>query len=118
MCELFGFSAAGPTDIRAELREFYSHSVRHPHGWGMMHGCGTVHEGIRAIDSPRLKKLIDGLGPQKTLLGHIRFATVGSVKEVNCHPFSGSDITGRTWTLIHNGTIYSGSRLIPMLSRQ
>ena len=55
---------------------------------------------------------------QTTTLGHIRFATVGSIKLENCHPFTGRDITGRQWTLIHNGTIYSGSSLIPYLNNQ
>lgn len=44
---------------------------------------------------------------------HIRLATIGSVKALNCHPYSGVDCTGRTWTLMHNGTICSGNRLMP-----
>ncbi len=46
--------------------------------------------------------------PQKTLLAHIRYATVGTVREENCHPFSGTDDSGREWTMIHNGTIFQG----------
>ena len=63
---------------------------------------------IRAVDSTFLGAVIDSLEPQRTLLGHIRLATVGAVREENCHPFTGTDMTGREWTLIHNGTIYSG----------
>ncbi|MBR1724756.1 MAG: class II glutamine amidotransferase, partial [Ruminococcus sp.] len=114
MCELLGFTAREPVDIRAQLRVFYSHSDKHPHGWGIMHSGGVIEKGKeRASDSRPLEWLIGALQPQTTLLGHIRYATVGSIKLKNCHPFSDEDVTGRRWTLIHNGTIYSGSRLIP-----
>jgi glutamine amidotransferase len=52
------------------------------------------------------------------MLAHIRLATVGSVKEVNCHPYSGVDLSGRRWTLIHNGTIYSSKKLIRYMNTQ
>ncbi|MBQ8922096.1 MAG: class II glutamine amidotransferase [Oscillospiraceae bacterium] len=112
MCELLGFSARKPTDLRKQLRSFYAHSVRHPHGWGMMHSGGIVREAVRAEDSELLRTLLDTLPPQSKLLGHIRYATVGSVRLENCHPFTAQDDTGRAWTMIHNGTIYSGRQLI------
>ncbi|MEE5994736.1 MAG: class II glutamine amidotransferase, partial [Oscillospiraceae bacterium] len=37
------------------------------------------------------------------------FATVGTVRQENCHPFSGTDDSGREWTMCHNGTIFQGS---------
>lgn len=46
------------------------------------------------------------------MLGHIRFATVGKVRTENCHPFIGEDNSGRQWTLIHNGTIYTAGKLV------
>ena len=118
MCELLGFSAAEPEDIREQLEEFFSHSVRHPHGWGLMYGDRLVKECGRACDSDALSRILKRMQPTKTLLGHIRFATVGSIKLENCHPFVGRDVTGRQWTLIHNGTIYSGNKLIPYLNSQ
>ncbi|MBR3630289.1 MAG: class II glutamine amidotransferase [Oscillospiraceae bacterium] len=112
MCELLGISSSVPIDASRYLKLFYSHSVRHPHGWGIMYESGgertIIHEPVCAADSEILGGVISGLEPQKTLLGHIRLATVGSVCEENCHPFTGFDMTGREWTLIHNGTIYSG----------
>ena len=113
MCELIGFSAAEPENIKEQLVEFYSHSVRHPHGWGLMYGDRLIKGCERAADSETLERLLEKIKPQKTLVGHIRFATVGSIKGENCHPFTGRDSTGRQWTLIHNGTIYSGVTLIP-----
>ncbi len=118
MCELIGFSAAEKEDLRAQLEEFFSHSESNPHGWGLMYGDRLVKGCERASDSGNLQRLLKKMQPQKTLLGHIRFATVGSISPENCHPFTGRDCTGRQWTLIHNGTIYSSSRLIPYLSRQ
>lgn len=118
MCELIGFSAAEPTGIKEQLKEFFSHSVSNPHGWGIMYGERLIRGSERASDSAMLEMLLQNIEDQKTVLGHIRFATVGSIKLENCHPFTGRDITGRQWTLIHNGTIYSGSRLIPYLNCQ
>ena len=118
MCELFGFSSEKPTDIKALLKEFFSHSVKHPHGWGILYD-GTVAKGCeKACESAVLSDILERIGPQTDTVAHIRFATVGSIKPENSHPFKAADITGREWTLIHNGTIYSGSKLIPYLSKQ
>ena len=35
MCQLFGFSSKIPVRINDYLKEFYSHSEEHPHGWGL-----------------------------------------------------------------------------------
>ncbi len=115
MCELLGFTSAKRTDIRDFLRKFYAHSVQNPHGWGMMYEADGQHrivkEAVSAAESRFLGDLIGSLPPQKTALAHIRFATVGSISERNCHPFTASDNSGRTWTLIHNGTIFNGKHL-------
>lgn len=118
MCELLGFTASKPTDLRETLRGFYAHSEKHPHGWGIMHGGGVLREAVKATESRLLPELLETLPPQTTLLGHIRFATVGSVRQENCHPFRAQDHQGRIWTMIHNGTIYSGKRLIRYLQSQ
>jgi glutamine amidotransferase len=110
MCELLGFTSAKAVDISDYLRTFFSHSDVNPHGWGLMYGNGgreVIKEPISALESTFLSDIIDYLPPQKATLAHIRFATVGTVSEHNCHPFTGTDISGREWTLIHNGTIFS-----------
>ena len=111
MCELLGFTASEKTDISSYLRAFYARSVQHPHGWGMMYEDGVrviLREAVSAKESTFLADFIDAMQPQKILLGHIRFATVGTVREENCHPFGGLDDSGREWTMIHNGTIFHG----------
>ena len=35
MCELFGVSSSEKVEPREMLKEFFSHSVIHPNGWGM-----------------------------------------------------------------------------------
>ncbi len=111
MCELLGFSSSQPLDISGYLESFFSRSVRHPHGWGIMYeeneSRRSFREPVRAIDSGIMKSMIKKLKPQKNLLAHIRYATVGSVNVNNCHPFTLADISGREWTFIHNGTIFN-----------
>ena len=111
MCELFGISSAVPVNPAEWLKDFYSHSIYHPHGWGIMYEQNyqrqIFKEPVRACDSTQLRKLLKTLPDQKTLLAHIRFATVGEVRAENCHPYSGTDHSGRVWTLILNGTIWS-----------
>ena len=111
MCELLGFTSEKNTDISDYLRTFFSHSSQNPHGWGMMYENGgrvILKEPVCANESTFLGDMTDSLSPQKNFLAHIRFATVGSISENNCHPFTGTDISGREWTLIHNGTIFNG----------
>ena len=122
MCELFGFSSAQETDIREYLTIFFSHGIRHPHGWGMMRENHSkkeiIKEPVCSATSQKISKIITETPKQKITLAHIRLATVGSVKLKNCHPYCQIDHTGRCWTLIHNGTIYSGKQLIKYLYTQ
>ena len=59
MCELFGFSSEKPTDIKALLTEFFSHSAKHPHGWGLMHDGKTIKGCERAIESSALSEILE-----------------------------------------------------------
>ena len=123
MCELLGASLARETDLRSYLKTFYSHSVKHPHGWGIMRynkkgEQEIVKEPVCAMGSRIISNIVDSTIPQKNMLAHIRLATVGKKKNENCHPYSDEDISGRRWTLIHNGTIYSGNKLMKYLNTQ
>ena len=84
MCELMGFTAKQPTNIKQYLNTFYSHSIRHPHGWGLMREQPEreiIKEAVRAVDSHILPDIIEGTHLQTTTLAHIRFATVGSIRQ-------------------------------------
>lgn len=111
MCELLGISSSKNIDISDYLRKFFTHSHNNPHGWGLMYESDkreVIREPVSAENSSFLSDIINYIPKQKTALAHIRFATVGSINEKNCHPFTGKDVSGREWTLIHNGTIFNG----------
>ena len=114
MCELLGISAKERRAFNAVLREFFSHAEKNPHGWGLARlSCPPQidKEPCKATTSERLRGLLDAGIEERTLLAHIRFATVGNLEYANCHPFTASDGSGRVWTLIHNGTIFSSDAL-------
>lgn len=110
MCEIFGANAKNPTPVNSYLQEFYSHSCRHPHGWGIAllneEQAWIEKEPLEADKSDYAKILLDSPIKAKVVLSHIRYATIGNVEYKNCHPFTGKDCTGRRWTMIHNGTIF------------
>jgi Predicted glutamine amidotransferase len=92
------------------LKEFYSHGTKHPHGWGMAYKEGDhisiEKEPANANKSTYLHERLKGKLVSQIVLAHIRYATIGNIEYENCHPFSKSGRSGRTWTLIHNGTIF------------
>lgn len=44
MCEIFGVSSKTRVDINEYLKVFFSHSNKHPHGWGLacMEGAKSI----------------------------------------------------------------------------
>ena len=123
MCEMLGISAKRRIRANDILREFYSHAEQHPHGWGLATfpdgGAPCIErEAVKATESEHLKRILSEPVEERTLLAHIRLATVGHIEYKNCHPFMASDNRGRTWTLAHNGTIFNGSQLNAYLGLQ
>ena len=110
MCELFGFSGRRRVELNEYLKEFFTHSVEHPHGWGLTlldrDNYSIEKEPVRAIDSKYLKERLRAPIVSSIMLAHIRLATIGNLDWQNSHPFVGLDQSGRRWTLIHNGTIF------------
>lgn len=110
MCELFGICSKEPLAINEYLKEFFEHSVRHPHGWGLacMEGKEALieKEPVQASKSNYLKERLSMPVCEKNVFAHIRYATIGNVEFRNCHPYSVKDESGRRWTQIHNGTIF------------
>lgn len=110
MCELFGVTSSHKIKVNDYLKEFFSHSKDHPNGWGMavfQNGNISVEkEPITASYSLYLKNRLTARFEVENMLAHIRYATIGDVNYVNTHPFARRDESGRTWTLIHNGTIF------------
>ena len=110
VCELFGVSADTKVMVNDYLNTFFKHSVEHHNGWGMAlldDGLISVEkEPVRAVDSAYLKNRLTGTVKTSRCMAHIRKATVGDVCFANTHPFVMSDISGKKWVFVHNGTIF------------
>lgn len=122
MCELFGASAAKAIKLNSYLKTFYSHGRQHPHGWGLAlfnNKAAEIKKGKESAEnSPYLKERLESPIEAETCLAHIRYATIGNIEYVNCHPYSKKDNSGRTYTLIHNGTIFDYPKLNKYINYQ
>ncbi|MBR2189602.1 MAG: class II glutamine amidotransferase [Eubacterium sp.] len=123
MCELFGINSNHDVEPNAWLREFFTHSDKNPHGWGMamFYGRGAValeKEPVMASRSQYLKERLRQGIYVSTMLAHVREATIGTIDYSNTHPFVNRDQTGRCWTLAHNGTIFESAALRPYVFQQ
>lgn len=122
MCELFGISSKEKIRLNDLLREFFSHAVDHPHGWGMAFFYGNAvsleKQPEHACKSGYLKQRLRVGIETDTMIAHIRLATRGSMGYENTHPFVLRDDSDRTWTLAHNGTIFESEVLEPFVHTQ
>lgn len=122
MCELFGICSNESCQINDYLKEFFSHSGDHPHGWGLAcmerNEVSVEKEPIQASKSNYLKERLSVSIWVKSAFAHIRYATIGNVEYKNCHPYTMKDMGGRQWTLVHNGTIFEYSPLNRYVSVQ
>ena len=131
MCELFAVNAARPVRVNAYLEEFFSHSRKHKDGWGITwresctntavpaqtlpkpegHGDDSdvylYREPVAAWTSTAMGEFCAHAIDSCRLEAHIRLSTCGNTVRENCHPFYATDISGREWTLIHNGILFN-----------
>ena len=111
MCQLFGINSDKPYRVNEILERFFENSAVHKDGWGIavfdLDNGFVEKESVQAIQSSRIKEMLSEDMVCKDMIAHIRKASVGSIEYVNCHPFIFKDNTGRTWTLIHNGTVFA-----------
>lgn len=122
MCELFGVSSERKVQVNSLLKEFFSHSQKHPHGWGLAvfyeNSVSLEKEPVQALASSYLKERLHHKIEVREMIAHIRLATRGTLEYENSHPFVKRDHSGRTWTLAHNGTIFDYAPLDPYLYEQ
>lgn len=122
MCELFGVSSKRCVLINQYLEKFYSHCNEHPNGWGLaiMQANQSIidKQPKKASESEELKNILSQPIIVEHAFAHIRLATMGYIDSFNCHPFLQRDNAGRTWTLIHNGTIFKYEALDKYISKQ
>lgn len=123
MCRLYGFRATHPTRVQCELIQAQNSLMRqsekderglgNPDGWGL----GTVRNGTLscerevgpAYESEEYRRDAARVDA-RTVLAHVRRATVGEARKENTHPFrrEGS-------MLAHNGHIPAFDELRPRL---
>ena len=117
MCELLGVTAAQKIRVNELFNTFFSHSIEHRNGWGLVlfdeEPLHIDRGSEKAVDSSYLKSRLEKRIETSGCIAHIRKATIGEVKLVNTHPFSNCDDSGRQWILAHNGTIFDSDVLAP-----
>lgn len=122
MCELFGLCSDHRVDINPFLKTFFSHAENHPHGWGIADidasNVRIIKEPENASRSELVRMMLEEPVIAATYLAHIRYATIGHVEYVNCHPFFASTRNGRRFTLIHNGTIFHSDQMNRFVNKQ
>jgi len=107
MCRLFAFRSAVPSPMHRSMlsaeNAIAQQSLAHQDGWGMAYYIDRfphlVRSPLRAVDDDLFSTLGRSIST-RSVVAHIRRATVGAVKLVNCHPFQ----FGR-WVCAHNGEI-------------
>lgn len=115
MCELFGISSPKKLLLNDMLWEFFSHSVEHPHGWGMAFFYGNAvsleKQPENAYKSRYLKQRLRAKIETDRMIAHIRRATRGGMEYEDTHPFVLRDNCDRAWTFAHNGTVFECEKL-------
>jgi glutamine amidotransferase len=123
MCRLYGFCATEPTKVECTLvhaqnallaqSENDLTGTSHSEGWGVAtYTDGVPHlerQAWAAYHGEHFKRAAAGVY-SKTVLAHVRRATVGQPSLKNTHPF----ISGK-WSFAHNGTVPDFKKLRPHL---
>ncbi len=107
MCRLYAFRSSILSSVHSSLvaaeNALSQQSVRHPDGWGVAYYIGGYPHVIRndrqALEDSLFRE-VSAVVSTRTLLAHIRQATVGKVGVLNCHPFQHGP-----WVFGHNGQI-------------
>ncbi|MBK8480083.1 MAG: class II glutamine amidotransferase [Proteobacteria bacterium] len=112
MCRLYGFRSAIESSVHQSLvaadNALARQSERHRDGWGLGFYVGPFPHVIRNDEQALgdvLFREVSGIVATRTFVAHIRQATVGAPRVLNCHPFQ----YGR-WLLAHNGEIAGFAR--------
>jgi glutamine amidotransferase len=113
MCRLFGFRSSVPAAVHPSLvtekNSLVQQSREHKDGWGIAsyetgeqplvaHGLGP------AYCDPDFERVSSRVS-SRTVVAHLRLASVGKVEKRNAHPF----LHGR-WCFVHNGTVRNFAR--------
>ncbi|MFN0064425.1 MAG: class II glutamine amidotransferase [Myxococcaceae bacterium] len=119
MCRLFGLRAASPASVRDALlthpNALRVQSKEHKDGWGIAyweHPTATMQHNMGlapAFADPNFEAVCSRV-VARSVLAHVRLASVGAVEAQNAHPFR----EGR-WAFAHNGTLHRFAEQQPAL---
>lgn len=105
MCRLFAVLAHEPVRVDRAFAALKKQAVEHKDGWGVavFHAGGEAPKFEVSITPAstctRFSQLGDDLST-RSLLVHLRLASVGGVREENAHPFH-----AKGFAFMHNGTL-------------
>lgn len=107
MCRLYGFRSAIDSSVHHSLvaaeNAMARQSTRHQDGWGLAYYVDRFPQIVRndaqALGDTLFSE-VSAVVSTRTFLAHIRQATEGSVRVLNCHPFQHG-----AWTFAHNGQV-------------
>ena len=109
MCQLLGMSCKEPANINFSFAGFRARgglTDEHKDGWGIAfyrnNRFDVYLDHEPAANSALAAEINSSDIKSKTIIAHIRKATVGEVKLINCHPFQ-RELWGKTWLFCHNG---------------
>ena len=126
MCRLYGFRGSAPTKVDCSLVRAQNallaqsrkdrRGVSNADGWGI----GFYENGRPAVEKCdtaafrdlRFSEIAERVSA-RTVLAHVRKATVGRTSSANTHPFSYG-----VWTLAHNGTLTAFDKVAPSLESE
>ena len=126
MCRLYGFRANEPTKVECGLvlaqnsllaqSRGDARGTTHADGWGIAtYGNGTPNverQATAAFEGLYFSTAAERVFA-RTVVAHVRNATVGETVPANTHPFS----HGR-WVFAHNGTVREFERVEPLLAAE
>ncbi len=126
MCRLYGITGNQPARVECSLVEAQnallrqsiedSRGVANPDGWGIgiyEHGAPTVYKSSRAASHDTEFRAVADRVVSRTVIAHVRAATVGSSGLDNTHPFRHGP-----WLFAHNGTLTGFDTLRPELEAE
>lgn len=109
MCQLLAMSCKEPATINFSLTGFVARgglTDEHKDGWGIAFFRQNIFDVfldlLPASTSALVAEINSASIKSKTIIAHIRKATVGEVKLNNCHPFQ-RELWGQSWLFCHNG---------------
>jgi glutamine amidotransferase len=121
MCQLLGMSCKQPTSIGFSFEGFRARgglTDEHKDGWGIAffneESVDIFVDHEPAAESKLAEQVHSADIKSKTIIAHIRKATVGEVKLTNCHPFQ-RNLWDSEWVFCHNGDLKNFN---PQLSGQ